>query len=252
MQLPNFSFPYLMILLLFAGQLSFILYLKHQAVQCSQSATEKNRSRIAWNRLFFAIALFLLGVSFLSMKGFFSVVSFPPRFPLLFAPSLIFMFYVLSLKISGGLSFLKNSSAAGLVVLQFFRFVLEFVVVALYRQEMVPKEITYQGRSFDLLVGISSLVVGYLLYKKVPYAERIGVFFNLFGLASLVNIIFIAASSFPSPFQTLAINYLPTFFPGLLIPAFIAPFALFMHILSLKQLLYRIRQMKKPPLYTGA
>lgn len=252
MPLPHFLFPYLMILLLFCGQLRVIFYLKHQAVQCPQSAAERNKARKAWNRLFMAIALFLLGVSFLGMKGFFSIVSFPPRFPVIFIPSLIFMFYVIFLKVSGGLSFLKDISAAGLVVVQFYRFVLEFVVLALYRQEVVPKEITYQGRSFDILVGISSLVVGYLLYKKVPYAERVGIFFNLFGLASLVNIIFIAASSFPSPFRMFATNYLPTFFPGILIPAFIAPFALFMHILSLKQLFYKIHQKKKPILYTGA
>lgn len=244
----GFSLPQITILLLFSGQLSFMLYVKKQAVRSLETAHERKKAQKAWNWLFSRTALFLLGVSFLSWKGFFAVESLPPRFIAMFIPTFIFGFYLLSLKVSGGLSFLKSLPAASLVIIQFLRFLLEFVILALYEQKIVPKELTYLGRSFDLIVGISSLVVGYLLYKKAPYAEKIGVFFNLLGLASLVNIIFMAASSFPSPFRILATNYLPTFFPGFLIPAFIAPFALFMHILSLKQLFYKIHQKKKSSL----
>ena len=156
------------------------------------------------------------------------------------------MLYPISLQISNKGSFLKAIPAGLLVLVQFYRFVLEFVVMSLHRQGLLPVEITYEGRSFDLWVGVSSLLVGFLLFKKVKHAERLGVVFNVFGLMSLANIIFIAATSFPSSFRIYATNFLPTFFPGILIPAFIAPFAVYMHILSLKQLLHSLRYAKSP------
>ena len=249
MSLPDFSLLQLMILLFFAAQLAFILYLKHQAVQGMGSASDRRKARNAWNWILGSFGAFLLVISLLSIGGFFSVASLPPRFLMILLPNAVFAAYLLSFRVSGAFSFLKFFPAALLVGVQFYRFVLEFLVWEFYQQKLVPLEITYWGRSFDLWVGLSSLVAAFLLYKKVRHAEIIGVLFNVFGLASMVNIIFIVATSFPSPFQLFETNYLPTFFPGILIPGFIAPFAIYMHLLSLKQLAYRLGQKKRAAMY---
>ena len=245
MPLQNFSLLQLIILLFFAAQLAFILYLKKQHVCSLESISERRKARKAWNWILGSFAAFLLVISLLSIRGFFSVASLPPRFLIILLPNAVFGVYLLSFRVSGAFSFLKYFPAALLVGVQFYRFVLEFLVWEFHQQKLVPLEITYGGRSFDFLIGISSLVAAFLLYKKVRHAKKIGVLFNVFGMASMVNIIFIVATSFPSPFRLFETNYLPTFFPGILIPGFIAPFAIYMHLLSLKQLIYRLQQKKR-------
>lgn len=55
---------------------------------------------------------------------------------------------------------------------------------------------------------------------------------------ALVNIVTIVVLAFPSPFQSYKTLGLSSYFPGLLIPGFLAPLATYLHILSIKQLLY--------------
>jgi hypothetical protein len=239
------NLPQLSILLFFIAQVVFIFYLRHQSLQQMESRLQKAQARRAWNGLLLFFGLFISLISYMSVTGFFGERTFPPRFPLLLIPHFLLMFWMFAWKVKDKLSFLQIVPPALLVVIQFYRFLLEFVVLALYRQEIVPVEITFEGRSFDLLVGLTSLVTAYLLHVGVKNAVGIGITFNIFGLASLVNIIFTAATSFPSPFQLYATNYLPTYFPGVLIPGFVAPFAVYMHVLSLKQLLHHLVPEKK-------
>jgi hypothetical protein len=115
----------------------------------------------------------------------------------------------------------------------------------LYKEHLVPRELTFEGRNFDILIGITALVVGYLMLKKPEVTRTTAIIWNVVGIISLVNIGFIAVFSVPSPFRVFATNYLPTYFPGILIPTVFVPFALCFHILSLKQLLHMGKSVRK-------
>lgn len=239
------SIPQLSIVLFSIAQVVFIFYLRRQSIQQMDTGLQKDQAQRAWNGLFLFFGLFVSLMSCLSITGFFGHRTLPPRFPLLLIPHFLLMFLLFAWKVKDKLSFLRVVPPTLLVAVQFYRFLLEFVILALYRQQIVPIEITFEGRSFDFLVGLGGLVTAYLLGARVKNAAGIAIVFNIFGLASLVNIIFTAAASFPSPFQLYATNYLPTYFPGVLIPGFVAPFAVYMHVLSLKQLLHRLALEKK-------
>ena len=185
--------------------------------------------------------IYLLGISMFclfTIAGFFpNSDTFPPRFPLMFIYNFIFLFWVLFQRVDGSLVFLRDIPLHWLVYFQSFRIVLEMVLVMLCNEKAVPEEITLHGRSFDIIVGVGALAFGYLIQKR--NALGIGIAFNVLGLASIVNIITIAIPSFPSPFRIYEVNLLPTYFPGILVPLFLAPVAIIIHVLSLKQLIDR-------------
>ena len=239
MKLPDL--PQLAILLFFIGQVVFFFYLRQTSLRSGDAPLQKASARKVWQGIFLFFGLHLVLISYLSTTGFFGERTLPPRFPLILVPHFILMFWMLAWKVKDKLFYLPAVPAALLVGVQFYRFLLEFVILALYRQQIVPVQITFEGRSFDILVGLAALATAYLLHRKVNNAATIGIAFNLFGLASLANIVFTAATSFPSPFQLYATNLLPTYFPGVLVPGFVAPFAVYMHVFSLKQLLHHKR-----------
>lgn len=182
--------------------------------------------------------LYLCGIllfSLLGMAGIFSNINaFPPRFPIFFIFNFFFLFLLLFHKTSKNPEVPGNIPSHWLIAFQSFRVFLEVVVYRLFLEGITPKEITFQGRSFDLIIGLTAFPISYFVLKGYWKA---GIAFNIVGLLSLANIIFIAVFSFPTPFRLYDTNLLPTYFPGILIPLFIAPMAIFFHVLSLKQLL---------------
>lgn len=224
----NFSFPNICILFITTALIWFVtVVLKKDSSDNGQEGGD-----------FFKGFIFYLGgiliFSIFCIAGAFSdPLAVPPRFPLFFIFNFIFMFLLLFQKNKNRTS-LSGISSHWLIHAQAFRVLLEIVVFLLFVEGITPKEITFQGQSFDLIVGLAALPIGYVVKKGYWKA---GIVFNVFGLLSLVNIIFIAIFSFPTPFRIFNINYLPTYFPGILIPLFIAPMAIFFHVLSLVQLL---------------
>ena len=103
---------------------------------------------------------------------------------------------------------------------------------------IIPVELSLQGRNFDLWIGVLAVPTGYLFLIKHKLANKAAVVFNWLGLLSLANIFSIVVPSMPSPFRVYNMLYLPTYFPGILI-VFLASAAIYLHILSLKQLLHK-------------
>jgi hypothetical protein len=185
-------------------------------------------------------------VTFLSVTGFFSVASsMPPQGFVLFVLILGSALALVMLRINGRLAILKQLPPQYLIFIQAYRIVVELILVMLYNERLIPRELTLEGRNFDMLIGLTAPVVGYLIAKKPEVTRTTAIIWNVVGIISLLNIGFIAALSFPSPFRVFATNYLPTYFPGILIPTVFVPFALCFHILSLKQLLHMGKSARK-------
>lgn len=178
----------------------------------------------------------------LSLTGFFSETTVPPRFPLFFIFNFSFMFVLIFQK-KESLSPILSIPAYLLVYVQSFRVILEVAVFLFHKNGITPRELTFMGQSFDSLVAISAIPAGYYLSKGY---RKIGILFNIFGLLSLANIIFLAVFSFPTAFRIYSTNTLPTYFPGILVPLYIAPTALFIHVISLMQLLnFKVLRVRK-------
>jgi len=70
--------------------------------------------------------------------------------------------------------------------------------------------------------------------------RKVMIAYNFIGLALLLNIVTIAVLSVPSPFRVFMnepANTIVTYFPIVLLPAFLVPLAYTLHFLSLKKLL---------------
>lgn len=196
-------------------------------------------------KLFIAsIALVFFSVTILSITGYFSESTTPPRFIVILAVFIICIFTIIRARISDSLYFLKLLPVEILVFIQLFRVAIEILFLTYYDEKIIPLEMTMRGRNFDLYVGLLAFPFAIMGYTKFKNHNRYLIFYNVLGLVSIINIFTMAVLSFPSPFRVYELNVLPTYFPGILM-ALLVLIATLLHILSIKQNLYLIQQAKK-------
>jgi hypothetical protein len=140
------------------------------------------------------------------------------------------------------------------VAIQTFRVGVELAFWRLHAEGFAPVQVTFEGRNFDALVGLTAPVVA-IGIATGWVGPRVTVAWNLFGLAMLFNAVGTVATSAPGPlhldwpgepFTAIAA------WPVVWIPALLAPAAIFLHVVSIRQSLTRlapttggIRQMRR-------
>ena len=96
------------------------------------------------------------------------------------------------------------------------------------------------GENIDILAGITAPIIYYLVFVRKSVG-RIGLLvWNIFGLASLFNIVTIAVLSAPFPIQRLALdqpNIAVLYFPFNWLPSVIVTIVLFSHLAAIRKLL---------------
>lgn len=83
-----------------------------------------------------------------------------------------------------------------LVAVQAFRLPLEIAMHALVSRGLMPEQMSYTGRNFDVLTGASAIVVAALAAAGVG-GHRLVTLWNVAGLALLANIVTVAILSTP-------------------------------------------------------
>jgi hypothetical protein len=124
------------------------------------------------------------------------------------------------------------------VALQGFRLVVELVLYQGAREGLIPVQMTFEGRNFDVLTGLTGPLV--LFADRLGRAGLLG--WNLVGVGLLANVVGIAITSFPGPLHADwpgAPLTEPARFPFVWLPAFLVPLALFLHVVSIRQALAR-------------
>ena len=124
-----------------------------------------------------------------------------------------------------------------LVGFQAFRFPLELVMHQAYVDGVMPVQMSFSGRNYDILSGITAGMLGlWLALGQVPRA--VVTFWNLFGFALLVNIVAIAIASTPifRWFGNERLNTFVTYPPFVWLPAVLVMAALMDHILVWRRL----------------
>jgi len=125
-----------------------------------------------------------------------------------------------------------------IVLLQAFRIGVEWLLHRLYLQGAVPVQMTYSGRNFDILSGLTGLALGAWILngRSVPRAVLLA--WNVLGLGLLLNIIVVAVLSTPVPFRGFTEgppNLLPSTFPFIWLPSFLVQVALVSHFLVFRK-----------------
>ena len=83
-----------------------------------------------------------------------------------------------------------------LVAVQSFRLPLELAMHALSERGIMPIQMSYSGRNFDIVTGATAILVA-MLVKAGHGGPRLVMVWNVLGLALLVNVVSVAIASMP-------------------------------------------------------
>jgi hypothetical protein len=193
--------------------------------------------------------VWLLLQSVMSMTGFYAdTLAMPPGFPLLVLPPLLLTVYLFASK--NGRPFIDGLNLRMLTDLHVVRALVEVVLWRLHLQTYVPELMTFEGRNFDILAGVSAPIVAFFAFRRPVVKRSLLIVWNVVALCLVLNIVVHAILSAPSPIQRLAFeqpNIAVLYFPYALLPGFIVPVVLFAHVASLRILLRK----RKAPLEAG-
>ncbi len=188
---------------------------------------------------FLALFIWLVLQAYLSYNGFYKDTSTtPPMFALAIIPSLLF---ILALFLSKkGRVFIDSLSLEAMHWIHTVRIPVELILWALFLAEQIPKIMTFGGRNYDIIAGLTApLLVYYGIRRPIIDKGRM-LLWNFLGLFLLLNIVVMAILSVETPFQQLAFdmpNKAIIEFPIIWLPSFIVPLVLFSHLVSIRQLL---------------
>lgn len=183
--------------------------------------------------------LWLAAQAIIGLSGFYKVTTgIPPRFGLLLFPPLIFItIFFISKK---GRQAADGFDVKLLTLLHMVRIPVELTLYWLYLHHAVPQLITFEGRNFDILCGITAPLVYYFGYVKNAIGRRALLAWNIACLVLLANVVITALLSAPFPFQKFGFgqpNIALFYFPFIWLPCFVVPAVLFAHIASIRRLM---------------
>lgn len=125
-----------------------------------------------------------------------------------------------------------------LLSIHILRIPVELVLYQLYLQHKIPLSMTYKGVNFDIVMGISALMLpAYSLLIGKQINRGFFIAWNILGIGFLIFIVIMAILSSPLPIQQFAFdqpNIALLAFPYCLLPAGVVPLVLMAHILLLK------------------
>lgn len=174
----------------------------------------------------------------LSLSGFYTVTTgWPPRLVLLLLPPLVLVLVLLGT--TSGRRYLAGLQLETLTLLHVVRLPVELVLLGMFLHRAVPQSMTFEGRNWDILMGLSAPLVYYLV-RSQRISHKMLVAWNVLGLALLLNIVVMAVLSAPSPLQRFAFeqpNVAILYFPYAWLPSVAVPIVLLAHVAALRQLL---------------
>ena len=175
-------------------------------------------------------------------SGFYTVTNaVPPRFGLSLLPPVLFIALLLLTK-RGRLA-IGSFDTKTLTLLHIVRIPVELTLYWLFLHKAVPGLITFEGRNFDILCGLTAPFIYYFGYIKNVLGRKLLIAWNLVCLLLLVNVVVTAVLSAPLPFQQFAFdqpNIAILYFPFVWLPCCIVPVVLFAHLVCLRRLIKQV------------
>jgi hypothetical protein len=168
--------------------------------------------------------------------------SFPPWIPMLVVAQLAFVVWLGWF--SSWSEVLAEIPQLILVGIQCFRIPVELLLATLATRKLLAIEMTYYGRNFDVLEGITAVILVIWLKRRgeIPLRQVVLVW-NLLGLSLVTVVLVHGVLSVPYPSQLLHLS-VPTFviahFPVVWLLTVLVPLAYLLHLISIKRCLIKI------------
>ena len=179
----------------------------------------------------------------IGVTGFYTTTDqMPPRFLVLVLPPMMLIIVLLITR--RGRHFIDQLDLKTLTLLHVIRVPVELVLFWLFSYKTIPQLMTFEGRNFDILSGITAALVFYFFFNKKWIGRKVLLTWNIICLALLVNIVKDAVLSAPFSFQKFAFdqpNVAILYFPFIWLPCCVVPLVLFCHLASIRQLLVIIK-----------
>ncbi|HEX2259241.1 MAG TPA: hypothetical protein VHJ40_05795 [Actinomycetota bacterium] len=118
--------------------------------------------------------------------------------------------------------------------------VLGAIFLVLLAQNKLPAHFAGPAGYGDVFIGLAAPLVAYIYAVKAPGSRGLATAFNVAGLGDLVMVLGTGLLSAPSPFRLFFSNpsiELMTVLPMALIPAFLVPIFVLLHVISLRKLM---------------
>lgn len=177
--------------------------------------------------------------AFVALTGFYTVTTgIPPRFIALVLPPLLF---IIGLFVTaGGRRYIDSLDIKTLTLLHTMRIAVEIVLFLLCIHKAIPQLMTFEGRNFDIISGLTAPLVFYFGFVKKQMSRAMLLLWNFICLGLLINIVINAVLSAPFTFQQFAFdqpNIAVLYFPFVWLPCCVVPLVLLSHLTAIRQLL---------------
>ena len=203
--------------------------------------SESEQTRKMASPIFIGLTLWLTVQAVLTFKNVYNSDpnSFPPKIMLIgILPTILtIIFLFINPK---GRQFTDSLPLKHLTYLHTVRIPVEMVLFWLFLNKVIPELMTFEGRNFDILAGLTAPFIAYYGLTKQKLSRQIILIWNFVCIGLLANIVGNAVFSIPSPIQKFAFdqpNLAVLNFPFSWLPTFIVPIVLFCHLASIRQLL---------------
>jgi len=137
-----------------------------------------------------------------------------------------------------GSRLVAEAGVVWLIGMQAFRIAVEVFLDWGHRAHLVPIQMTFEGRNWDIVSGVSAAGVAWLAARRQAPRWLI-LAWNCVAAALLLNIVVIAMLSMPTllrRFQNEPANSFIAYFPYIWLPTFLVQLALFGHLLVFRWL----------------
>lgn len=178
----------------------------------------------------------LMGV--IANSGFFLDTSArPPRILFMMVPVLVVLsVFFISKK---GRGIIDQMNLRALTLVHVVRIPVEIILMLLAIYKTIPQLLTYEGRNFDIIMGLTALPMVWLIFRK-GVNRKFLLWWNVAGVILLLNVVIHGVLSLPLPFQVFGFdqpNVAMLHAPYNLLPGVIVPVVMFSHLASIRLLL---------------
>jgi hypothetical protein len=189
------------------------------------------------NKLLTGLIILIAAVmgAFTSVDFFLVTDTLPPRLFYLIAPGILLMVFGFATKT--GRSVIDQFDLEIYGYLHTVRIAVEIVLLWLFIYQLIPESMTFEGRNFDILTGLTAPFIGYFGYRKQTIKKGYVLLWNILGLMLVLQVVITGILSAPTVFQQLSFdqpNIAVLYFPFVWLPGIVVPIVIFGHLISIR------------------
>ena len=192
------------------------------------------------NKVAFGIVLLIMIFqAFLGLQRFYhDSDAMPPRLMLMLLPSavpILFAFFTRT-----GKKFINALDLKTYTYLHTVRLPVEVVIFGLFMHQLMPQSMSFEGRNFDVISGLTAPIIAYLGFRQGVVNKPLLLIWNIVCLGLVLQVVGTGILSAPSPFQQLSFeqpNVAVLYFPFIWLPTIVVPIVIFGHLVAVRRLL---------------